>query len=86
MEYPCFIKRQESDENFSAYVISQEQHFQQLIGWGMPLPAESLEAFSIAQDAEKTKEQLQAECDTLDIEYDKRWGVEKLRQAIEAVK
>jgi len=80
--YPKFIKRLESDAEPSAYVRDEEEHMAQLIGWGVPLPGESEEVAAIV--AEKTKEELQALCDERGIEYDKRWGVAKLQEALQA--
>jgi hypothetical protein len=77
--YPKELFYTDGDAIPAAIVKDAEEEIAQRIGWGQTPPV-------IELPDEKTKEQLQAECDTLDIEYDKRWGVEKLRQAIEAVK
>lgn len=36
----------------------------------------------VVQKPEKTKDELQAECDDKDIKYDKRWGADKLIEAL----
>ena len=43
---------------------------------------EIVEPVNIVEPADKTKEELQAECDASNIKYDKRWGVEKLLEAL----
>lgn len=37
-----------------------------------------------SEDAAPTKEALQAQCDAAGIEYDKRWGVARLQEALAA--
>ena len=80
MDYPAFIKRDDADEVPAAYVTNADEHRAQLIGWGLDVPAE------LVQEAadEVTKETLQAECDLRGVEYDRRWGVARLQEALAA--
>lgn len=72
MEYPLSLFYKDGDETPAAIVQNEAEHNAQLIGWGQP-PL-------YTQDEKVT---LQAECDAKGIEYDKRWGVSRLKSAIE---
>ena len=76
--YPKFIKRLDTDEEPSAYVRDADEHAAQLIGWGL----DPLMTGDKPVSSEVTKEDLQAECDLRGIEYDKRWGVAKLKELL----
>jgi len=76
MEYPAFIKHAETDPIPAAYVQNEAEHHAQLIGWGHPgLPGYGDE-----------KEALQKQLDAAGVDYDKRWGVERLKQAVTEIK
>ena len=49
---------------------------------GKPMKAEESVDEPIVEPEEKNKEELQAECDASNVKYDKRWGVDKLLEAL----
>lgn len=50
----------------------------------IPAPAAQEPGPGAGKPAEPSKEELQAQCTELGIEFDSRWGVKKLQEAIEA--